>query len=57
MLDKRESQWKSGEEENMWSGALNNGRIGLFNPNHTVAYIGNLKEVYFTIQLINLFYI
>lgn len=28
------------QDNNLWKGALNNGRVGYFKPNHVVAYLG-----------------
>lgn len=30
------------EVANSWKGVLNNGKTGLFNPAHTVSYLGNI---------------
>ena len=42
VLDKQISAVDGGDS--FWSGALNNGRIGVFSPTHTVAYLGTLPS-------------
>lgn len=32
------------ENSDLWSGAMSNGRIGLFAPGHTVAYVGTMPS-------------
>ena len=43
VLDKPEVS-KSNNSNALWSGTLNNGRVGLFSPTHTVAYVGTLPS-------------
>ena len=46
VLDKQvsSSSTPSSSSGDLWSGAMNSGRIGLFSPSHVVAYVGTLPS-------------